>query len=143
MLAYYGHYAWQEYAAVTRHGFGRGSAEWIGTLLDADTMRAVLREAVAHAGLETPGMALAGQVAVRQGVNPAGETVTYLLNYSAEPVTVASPAAGTVVVAPQVIATDGTIDEAASASLDVRPGLPVNVGDDLTIPRWNLAVIVG
>lgn len=143
VLAYYGHYAWQEYAAVTRHGFGRGSAEWIGTLLDADTMRAVLREAVAHAGLEMPGMALAGQVAVRQGVNPAGETVTYLLNYSAEPVTVASPAAGTVVVAPQVIATDGTIDEAASASLDVRPGLPVNVGDDLTIPRWNLAVIVG
>ncbi len=47
------------------------------------------------------------------------------------------------VVAPQVIATDGTIDEAASASLDVRPGLSVNVGDDLTIPRWNLAVIVG
>ena len=88
-------------------------------------------------------MALAGQVAVRQGMNPAGETVTYLLNYSAEPVTVASPAAGTVVVAPQAIATDGTIDEAASASLDVRPGLPVNVGDDLTIPRWNLAVIVG
>ncbi|PWG66311.1 beta-galactosidase [Bifidobacterium callitrichidarum] len=143
VLARYGHYAWESYAAVTRHGFGKGSAEWIGTLLDADTMKAVMREAVAHAGIEPAGLALAGKVAVRQGVNQAGETVTYLLNYSADEVTFASPVAGSVVVAPQVVGADGLIDEAASASLAVRPGMPVSVGDELTIPRWNLAVIAG
>ena len=128
---------------MTRHAFGKGSAEWIGTLLDADTMRAVMREAVEHAGVEGVGAALAGKVVVRQGVNSAGEMVTYLLNYSAESVTFASPVAGSVVVAPQVIGHDGLIDKAASASLAVRPGLPVAVGDELTIPRWNLIVIVG
>lgn len=143
VLARYGHYAWESYAAVTRHAFGKGSAEWIGTLLDADTMRAVMREAVEHAGVEGVGLALAGKVVVRQGVNSAGETVTYLLNYSAESVTFASPVAGSVVVAPQVIGHDGLIDEAASASLAVRPGLPVAAGDELTIPRWNLIVVVG
>lgn len=143
VMARYGHYAWESYAAVTRHVFGKGSAEWIGTLLDVDTMRAVMREAVEHAGVEGAGSALAGKVVVRQGVNSAGETVTYLLNYSAEPVTFASPVAGSVVVAPQIIGHDGLIDEAASASLAVRPGLPVAAGDELTIPRWNLIVIVG
>lgn len=143
VLARYGHYAWESYAAVTRHAFGKGSAEWIGTLLDVDTMRAVMREAVEHAGVEGAGSALAGKVVVRQGVNAAGETVAYLLNYSAESVTFASPVAGSVVVAPQIIGHDGLIDEAASASLAVRPGLPVAAGDELTIPRWNLIVIVG
>ncbi len=50
VLAAYGHYAWKDYAAVTRHAFGKGDAEWIATLLDADTIRAVMREAVEHAG---------------------------------------------------------------------------------------------
>ena len=42
--------------------FGKGDAEWIATLLDADTIRAVLREAVEHAGIADAGTALAGQV---------------------------------------------------------------------------------
>ncbi|NEG55869.1 beta-galactosidase [Bifidobacterium platyrrhinorum] len=142
-LARYGHYAWKDYAAVTRHAFGGGSAEWIATLLDADTMRAVMREAVAHAGVEAPGLALAGKVTVRRGVNARGETVTYLLNYSADEVTVPSPVAGEVVVAPQVIATDGTVDEEASAALALREGATVAAGDGLAIPRWNLVVIAG
>ena len=54
VLASYGHYAWKDYAAVTRHGFGKGDAEWIATLLDADTIRAVLREAVEHAASPMP-----------------------------------------------------------------------------------------
>ena len=108
VLASYGHYAWEDYAAVTRHAFGKGDAEWIATLLDADSIRAVMREAVEHAGVASAGTALAGQIAVRQGVNARGENVTYLLNYSADEVTVASPVAGEVVVAPVAIATDAT-----------------------------------
>ena len=84
MLASYGHYAWKDYAAVTRHGFGKGDAEWIATLLDADTIRAVLREAVEHAGIADAGTALAGQVTVRRGTNARGEQVTYLASLADE-----------------------------------------------------------
>ena len=143
VLASYGHYAWKDYAAVTRHAFGKGDAEWVATLLDADSIRAVMREAVEHAGVEGTGTALAGQVAVRQGVNALGENVTYLLNYSADEVTVASPIEGEVVVAPVVIATDGSIDEVANAEVVLKEGAVVKQGDPLTIGRWNVAVIAG
>lgn len=142
-LASYGHYAWKDYAAVTRHAFGAGDAEWIATMFDADAMRAILREAVAHAGVEVPGAALAGRLVVRQGVNDAGETVTYLFNYSAEPVAAASPVAGEIVVAPLPIATEGTIDEAAAAALPRKAGETVAVGDELAVGPWNLMVIAG
>ncbi len=143
VLAGYGHYAWKDYAAVTRHAFGKGDAEWIATLLDADSIREVMREAVDHAGVAGCGAALAGKVAVRQGVNAKGETVTYLLNYSADEVTVASPVAGDVVVAPVVIAADGTVDGEATSGVALKAGDVVKVGDELTIGRWNLAVIAG
>ena len=143
VLAGYGHYAWKDYAAVTRHAFGKGDAEWIATLLDADSIREVMREAVDHAGVAGCGAALAGKVAVRQGVNAKGETVTYLLNYSADEVTVASPVAGDVVVALVVIATDGTVDGEATSGVALKAGDVVKVGDELTIGRWNLAVIAG
>ena len=143
MLASYGHYAWKDYAAVTRHAFGKGDAEWIATLLDADSIRAVMREAVEHAGVAVAGTALAGQISVRQGVNALGENVTYLLNYSADEVTVASPVAGEVVVAPVVIATDGNIDEAATAEVVLKKGTAVKEGDPLAIGRWNVVVIAG
>ncbi len=74
VLASYGHYAWKDYAAITRHAFGKGTAEWIGTLLAPDAIRAVMREAVAAAGIEYAGMPLAGAITVRQGFNEAGET---------------------------------------------------------------------
>lgn len=143
MLASYGHYAWKDYAAVTRHGFGKGDAEWIATLLDADTIRAVLREAVEHAGIADAGTALAGQVTVRRGTNARGEQVTYLLNYSADEVTIDSPVSGDVVVAPVVVGTDGTVDESATAAIALKEGSKVEVGDRLTIGRWNVVVIAG
>ena len=76
-------------------------------------------------------------------MNARGENVTYLLNYSANEVTVASPVSGEVVVAPVVIATDGNIDEAATAEVVLKEGAVVKQGDPLTICRWNVAVIAG
>lgn len=143
VLASYGHYAWKDYAAVTRHAFGEGTAEWIGTLLDSDTIRAVMHEAVDHAGITSAGKSLAGTITVRQGVNQAGETVTYLLNYSAELVCFASPVAGDVVVAPVVIATDGTVDQAVTSAGAPQAGDTVSEGDEIAIGPWNVAVIVG
>jgi len=112
-------------------------------LLDADTIRAVLREAVEHAGIADAGTALAGQVTVRRETNALGEQVTYLLNYSADEVTIDSPVSGDVVVAPVVVGTDGTVDESATAAIALKEGSKVEVGDKLTIGRWNVVVIAG
>ncbi|KAB8288749.1 beta-galactosidase [Bifidobacterium ramosum] len=188
VLAHYGHYAWAECAAITRHAFGKGTAEWIGTVLDPDTTRAVMREALDVAGVATlcvtavvgttagdadadaedagaedvvpadacgcttasgdaavepSGTVAPAAITVRQGVNARGETVTYLLNYSADPVTFASPVAGEVVVAPKIIAVNGLVDEPATAALTLHEGDAVAAGDALTMPRWNLTVIAG
>ena len=143
VLASYGHYAWKDYAAITRHAFGKGTAEWIGTLLAPDAIRAVMREAVGNAGIEYAGLPLAGTITVRQGFNEAGESVTYLLNYSAEPATFASPVSGEVVVAPVTIATDGTVDPTVEFAGAPKAGDTVETGTDLTVGPWNLAVVVG
>ena len=143
VLASYGHYAWKDYAAITRHAFGKGTAEWIGTLLAPDAIRAVMREAVGNAGIEYAGLPLAGTITVRQGFNEAGESVTYLLNYSAEPATFASPVSGEVVVAPVTIATDGTVDPTVTFAGAPKAGDKVETGVDLTVGPWNVAVVVG
>ena len=65
VLAWYDHYAWDSYAAITRHAFGSGDAQWVGTQLQADAWRTVLAEALSNAGVHTPGMELAGTVCVR------------------------------------------------------------------------------
>lgn len=140
VLASYDHYAWDSYAAITRHAYGKGSAEYIGTLLSADTLRAVLREAVEYAGVKPVGMDLSGVVTVRQTITPDGKTATYLLNYSADSVTFKSPVGGEVIVAPEIIGQDGKI---AHNATPLPAGTRVAVGDDVTIGRWNLAVILG
>ena len=97
-----------------------------------------------HAGIADAGTALAGQVTVRRGTNARGEQVTYLLNYSADEVTIDSPVSGdVVVVAPVVVGTDGTVDESATAAIALKEGSKVEVGDRLTIGRWNVVVITG
>ena len=140
VLAHYDHYAWNEYAAITRHAFGKGDAQWIGTLLEADAMRTVLREAVVRAGVvDEHVLALAGKLTVRQGVNTQGKQITYLLNYSAEPVQVASPVAGRVLVGGKRVITDGTAVDDAQAGPQVDTVLVQ--GDTLTVGAWNLVIL--
>lgn len=51
---------------------------------------------------------------------------------------------GDVVVAPVVVGTDGTVDESATAAIGfLKEGSKVEVGDRLTIGRWNVVVIAG
>ena len=69
--------------------------------------------------------------------------MTYLLNYSADEVTIDSPVSGDVVVAPVVVGTDGTVDESDTAAIALKEGSKVEVGDKLTIGRWNVVVIAG
>jgi len=41
------------------------------------------------------------------------------------------------------VGTDGTVDESATAAIALKEGSKVEVGDRLTIGRWNVVVIAG
>jgi beta-galactosidase len=83
-------------------------------------VRDVLALAVREAGLWEWPQDLAGTVTVRRGTNARGNALTYLLNYSAGPVTLPSPVAGTAV---------------------LSDGAAVAAGDALTIDPWDLVII--
>ncbi|WP_454051208.1 beta-galactosidase [Cellulomonas sp. Marseille-Q8402] len=119
VLAGYDHPAWGRYAAITRHRTGDGSVLHIGTMTSSELVRAVLAVAVRDAGLAGWPQDLAGTVSVRRGTNARGHAVTYLLNYSAAPVTVPAPVAGRSV-------------------LDDRD---VAAGTELTVGPWDLVVL--
>ncbi|TCD54172.1 beta-galactosidase [Alloscardovia theropitheci] len=140
VLGSYDHYAWDSYAAVTRHSFGKGDAQYIATLPSAQATREILREAIEHAGITSVGLPLSGQVSVRQTVTPEGKTATYLFNYSAESVTFTSPVSGEVLVAPEIIGQDGKL---AGEKAPLAKGSVIVQGDEITIGRWNVAVILG
>lgn len=128
-LATYDHYAWDSYAAITRHDFGAGDAQWVGTQLSDDTWRLVLDEAVRNAGIRTPGMELAGTVTVRQGTNPQGDTITYLLNYSDSAVSFGAPTSGELLLGHE------------AAGVRTVPGTFVHAGETITLPRWEVEII--
>ena len=126
VLASYDHPVWGRYAAVTRHDYGHGSAEWIGTLPSAQGMRLLLSDAADAAGLSGPARDLAGLVTVREGINALGEQVAYLLNYSSKEVRLDAPYGG------QLLVADGQAD----------PQAHVDQGQSMTIGPWDLAIIV-
>ena len=126
ILASYDHPVWKRYAAVTRHDYGQGSAEWIGTMPSAQGMRMLLSDAADAAGLGGPARDLAGVVTVRESINALGEQVSYLLNYSSKEVKLEAPYGGHLLVA------DGQADSQAQ----------VDQGQPMTIGPWDLAIIV-
>ena len=119
VLASYDHPAWGQYAAVTRHRSGAGTATHLGTMIGPALLREVLTLAARDAGLWHWSQDLAGVVTVRRGVNAAGAQITYLLNYSDDSISFASPVAGR----------------------SVLDGADIAEGDELTIGRWDLVIL--
>ncbi len=44
VLAYYDHYNWKEYAAITKNHYGKGKAVYLGCMTDQATLKAVIRD---------------------------------------------------------------------------------------------------
>ncbi|WEV63680.1 beta-galactosidase [Bifidobacterium sp. ESL0732] len=140
VLADYEHPAWKAYAAITRHAFGSGWAQWVGTVLDADATRDVVHGAVEAAGIKPLGADLAGRVTVRVGFDQQGECVVYLLNYSPNSASFASPISGKVIVGGVKVASDGSVVEDRASG--PATGTRIETGDELRIGPWNLVVAV-
>lgn len=118
VLAAYDHHAWRN-PTITRNRFGAGTATHIGAMVSPELLREVLRLVAGDAGALDWAQDLAGVVCVRRGRNAAGSDVTFLLNYSRDPVTFPAPVAGR----------------------DVVTGAEVAAGRAVTVPGWDLLVV--
>jgi beta-galactosidase len=148
VLAQYQHPAWGDYAAITRHDFGTGWAEWIGTMTSPELMRAIISESAHAAGINDWPQRLAGKVSVRRGVNAQGERVAYFLNYSPETVHFASPICGSNLFGAGMPggASAGEPADTTDSTVGGTPadtvGTPTNVGDDIMLGPWDLAILI-
>lgn len=90
ILAAYSHPAYQGYAAATWSGFGEGSAVWLGTLFDRETLDGLLARLLPDWGILPP--EARWPLVVKEGENSLGKRLRYLLNYSAKPAQMPAPA---------------------------------------------------
>ena len=118
VLAFYDHYNWKEYAAITKNHYGKGTAIYIGCMTDNNTLKAVLTEALNSAEVEIP--EYSWPVIVRKGTNDLCKCVRYILNYSAEEQKVVYHGA------------DGT---------ELFSEESVQDGDSIAVLPWNLKIV--
>ncbi|HIT95332.1 MAG TPA: beta-galactosidase [Candidatus Faecivivens stercoripullorum] len=90
ILSRYDHPYWKAYAAITRAKYGNGQGYYIGCHAGEKVLSALMTEALKTAGVDTP--FADSPVTVRQSVDSEGRKVTFLLNYSMQPVEVTVPA---------------------------------------------------
>ena len=118
VLASYDHYNWNEYAAITKNHYGKGTAIYIGCMTDDNTLKAVIIEALNSAEVEIP--EYNWPVIVRKGTNDLGKCVKYIMNYFAEEQNVVYHGA------------NGT---------ELFSGEAVQDGETITVSRWNVKIV--
>lgn len=119
VLLTYEHYCWKEYAAVTRNHFGKGYGYYIGCMMDRELLERILTDALQMAGVEPAGTE-SFPVIVKKGVNGAGKSLRFYLNYSAKE----QPAIYT-----------------GKPGYDILCGDPVEEKESIIIPAWDLRII--
>lgn len=80
VIARYDHPYWKEYAAVTCHAYGEGSAVYIGCYCDADSLEAILNTCMKRFEITVPKEHF--PLIRKEGINAKGEAITYFFNYS-------------------------------------------------------------
>lgn len=119
-LAFYEHPFYGRFPALTRNRHGRGTLTYEGTALSDALQEKVLLDVLNLAGLAGPDQQLPAPVRVKHGVDNAGKSLHYYLNYSSEPQTFNYPyAAGTDLLTRRLIAKSQAV----------------------TLPPWELVIV--
>ena len=118
VLARYGHPVWGKYAAITRNRYGKGTVTYMGTMPSAAVMKALMKEEVSAAGVETG--VLEYPLIVRGGVNKYGRAVRYYFNYSG---------------------VGRKFCYAHGNAVDLLTGEKVTMGDSVALEPWGVAVM--
>ena len=88
VLATYGSDFYAGEPAVTVNRFGEGQAYYLATMLDGDALTALLQKLCNDQGIKPPLPDVPAGVEVLPRVSPSGETLLYVLNHNAHPVSV-------------------------------------------------------
>ena len=81
--AHYNHKYWGNYAAITHHAFGNGTATYLGCFLEKDGCKALLKRLLSMAGITLPDITF--PLICKSGTGEDGKTISYYFNYSSEP----------------------------------------------------------
>jgi beta-galactosidase len=119
-VAFYDHWFFGDYPAVTVNDFGKGTLIYEGCMVSDPIQEKIIRDAVERAGLKTPDQDLHWPLITKWGINDAGNTIRYYYNYSSEPANFIYPYKG------------GT---------ELISGNKVTGKDTLTIGPWDLLIV--
>lgn len=81
-LLHYGHDAYASYAAATYHCYEKGSAAYIGAMLEESLLDEQMAALLLRMGLALP--ASRWPVVIKEGRNDFGDTLRYVMNYSGQ-----------------------------------------------------------
>ncbi len=87
-LAFYDHPFFGRWPAITRNTYGTGTLTYEGTMLSDALQQQLVLSSLKDAGIAADTALAGGPVRIKSGVNDAGHTLHYLLNYSSQPETV-------------------------------------------------------
>lgn len=85
VVAHYDHPAWNRYAAITEHSWGKGNCCYLGCMTTPEYLKAFLEKQLKACGLWTWKQENTYPLVIREGVNEAGKEIRYYFNYSGEP----------------------------------------------------------
>ena len=91
VLAFYDHYMWKEYAAVTKNSWGKGTCYYIACKTSSAYIKKLTASIVKEAGLWGWKQEIAFPVIIKEGVNQEGKKIRYLFNYSGKEQSVKLP----------------------------------------------------
>jgi len=119
-LAWYDHPFFGKYPALTRNRYGKGTLTYQGTFLSDELQERVLAEVLKLAGLTGPDQQLPPPVRVKHGVNRAGRTLHFYLNFSSQSQSLTYP---------------------YRAGRELLTDRPVLRGATLILAPWDLAIV--
>jgi beta-galactosidase len=119
-VAFYDHPFFGKWPAITENQFGSGTLIYEGTYLSEGLQKALLREALAKAGITGPDQTAPPGVHVQHAVNRMGKRIHCYFNYSAQ---------------------EARLKYAYKAGTDLLSGRAAVGGQELVIGPWDLSII--
>ena len=126
VLVSYDHYAWKDYAAVTRNHYGKGIAQYLGCKTSEKYLQKLLADAMKEAGIADTVQNTEFPVIVRRMKDENGKTVWFYFNYSHTPAEAVYTGSDGV----YLMKEDQTF-----------PGINVAAGEKLALGSWDVQII--
>lgn len=85
-LAFYDHWYFQKFPAITINNYGDGTLLYEGTMVSDAIQEKIIRQELKRAGLMTPNQEIHWPLITKSGKNDEGKTIQYYYNYSSKPI---------------------------------------------------------